>query len=75
MPQLHFSVDEETAARLAREAADRGMSLSRYVATLVMRQLPDWWPEGYVDRVVGAFADEPLEEPPDLPLDEVELGS
>lgn len=75
MPQLHFSVDEQTAAHLAREAEARGMSLSKYLASLVSRQLPARWPDGYLERVVGSFADEPLREPADLPLDEVDLGS
>ncbi len=75
MPQVHFSIDEETIARLAREAAARGLSLSRYIATLVARETPSTWPEGYLEGVIGACADQPLEEPHDLPLDETDLSS
>jgi hypothetical protein len=75
MPQLHLTVDQETASRLEREARARGMSVSKYLATLLARAIPGTWPEGYLDRVVGSFADEPLAEPPDLPLDDVDLRS
>jgi hypothetical protein len=75
MPQLHFSVDQETADRLAHEAARRGMSVSKYIAKLVSQRVPGRWPTGYLESVVGSFAEEPLSEPPDLPLDEVDLGS
>lgn len=74
MPQVHFSLDDESIARLAREAEARGLSLSRYIATLVAREAPSEWPNGYLDRVVGAFADAPLEEPSDLPLDEPDVS-
>jgi len=74
MPQLHFSVDEETARRLAREAEERGLSLSRYLAGIVRRRLPAEWPPGYLDAVVGACRDAPLAEADELPLDDVELS-
>jgi hypothetical protein len=73
MPQIHFSVDETTARQLADEAAARGVSLSRYVASLVTREVSSHWPEGYLTRVVGSCADAPLEEPEDLALDDVNV--
>ena len=73
MPQLHFSVDEETARRLAQEARKRRMSLSRYLATLVTDALPAAWPKGYLEDVIGSFRKDPLQVPDDLPLDDVDL--
>lgn len=73
MPQLHLSVDKETAERLALEAKRRGMSLSRYLAMLVESSAPSSWPAGYLDEVIGSCAGEGLVEPPDLPVDDVNL--
>lgn len=73
MAQLHFTVDEQTAKQLAREAKRRGMSLSRYIATLVTKRVVDSWPDGYLERVVGACEADPLELPAELPLDDVDL--
>ena len=74
MPQVHFSVDEQTAKRLASEAKRRGLSLSRYLAELVTRELPETWPQGYLAGVVGACRRDPMSEPVDLPLDDLEIG-
>ncbi len=73
MAQLHFSVDRDTAERLAQEAKARGMSLSQYLASIVRRELPQAWPEGYLDGVVGSCAGSDLREPAELPLDDVTL--
>lgn len=74
MPQVHFSIDERTAKQLAREAKQRGLSLSRYLAELVSRAVPETWPDGYLESVLGSCSREPLVEPDDLPLDDVDLG-
>lgn len=73
MPQLHFSVDEEMAAELALRARQAGLSLSRYLARLVRRQVGEEWPAGYLDTVIGSCREHPLTEPDELPLEEVEL--
>ena len=73
MPQLHFSVDESTARELETRAQQAGLSLSRFLAELVARQLGKGWPDGYLDHVIGSCASHPLEEPPDLPLRDVDL--
>ena len=74
MPQLHLTVDPETARELSRRAAEKGISLSRYLAELVRQEVPDRWPADYLEGVIGACAADPLAEPPDLPLDEVDLA-
>jgi hypothetical protein len=73
MPQLHFSVDEPTAKRLIAEAQRRGITVSKYLAGLVAAGQPDAWPADYLASVVGALADEPLDLPAELPLDDVDL--
>ena len=73
MPQLHFSVDAKTADFLAKKAEARGESLSKYLASMVQGLLPSLWPAGYLESVLGACADAPIEQPEDLPFDEVEL--
>jgi hypothetical protein len=73
MAQLHCSVDEETATRLAEEAEKRGVSMSGYLAEIVRRELPEQWPEGYLHAIVGSCASFPLEKPAPLPLDDIEL--
>ncbi len=74
MRQLHFSVDEQTAKRIQREAKRRGMTVSKYLATLVSRGVGGDWPAGYLERVVGSCVDAPLTEPGELSLDDVELA-
>ena len=74
MPQLHLTVDEQTAKRIQREAKRRGLSVSRYLATLVARDTAPSWPAGYLESVIGGCAGTPLREPDELPLDDVELG-
>jgi len=71
--QLHFSVDRDTAERLAHEAEQRGVSLSQYIASIVRRDVPKAWPEGYLELIVGSCQGAELREPEDLPLDDVTL--
>ncbi len=64
MPQLHLYVPEEVAAEVARRARARGVSVSRYLAGLIQRQVGTAWPGGYFDEVVGGWSGEPLSRPP-----------
>lgn len=73
MPQLHFSVDETTAQRLRDQAEREGVSLSRYLAKVLGREVQSEWPQGYLAAVVGSCAGDPIEEPTELDLDDVEL--
>jgi hypothetical protein len=74
MSQLHFTVDEQTAKRIQREAKKRGMTVSRYLASIVTREAGGVWPAGYLDSVVGSCKHAPLSEPTELELDDVDLG-
>lgn len=70
--QLHFSVAPATGERLAREAKQRGMTLSSYLASLVEEASPTAWPRGYLEHVTGSCASTGLREPPDTVPDPVE---
>jgi hypothetical protein len=63
MPQLHFYVPEVTADELRKRAKARGISLSRYLASLVQAEVPTGWPEGFFEEIVGGWKGEPLERP------------
>ncbi len=61
MPQLHLYVSEDVASIVKRRARNRGMSLSKYLAELVRRDVGAGWPDGYFQAVVGGWKGEPLE--------------
>ena len=63
MPQLHLYVPEEIAAEVARQAESRGLSVSRYLAEIVRREVRVGWPEGYFEGVVGGWKGEPMTRP------------
>lgn len=70
MPQLHLYVPEKEATELRSRARAAGMSLSKYLASLVGRELHKGWPAGYFETVVGGWKGEPLERPSQGPLQE-----
>ncbi len=56
MAQLHLYVPDELADRLKEKADTIGLSLSKYLAAVVTRDVePDEWPEGYFEKVLGAW--------------------
>lgn len=63
MPQLHFYVPNELAERIHQEAQAAQMSVSRYLAEFVKREMAPNWPEGFFDDVVGRWQGEPLQRP------------
>lgn len=64
MPQMHFYVSEAIAERLRAQARALGLSVSRYLAVVVGRDVHNGWSAGYFDSVVGAWQGEPLRRPP-----------
>jgi len=64
MAQIHFYVPQLIEAKIRRQAQAAGLSLSRYVADLVQRQVGDGWPKGYFERVLGSWQGQPLERSP-----------
>lgn len=73
MPQLHFTVDEQTAKRIEHEARVRGVSISKYLASQLALDKQDRWPAGYLEQVIGSCKDQPLIEPEELPLDDIAI--
>ncbi len=63
MPQIHFYVPKDLAYKINERAAASGMSISRYVAQLVKRDLTSGWPEGYFDEGAGGWKGATLERP------------
>jgi hypothetical protein len=63
MPQLHLYVPKELANEVARRAQSRGMSVSRFLADLVRREVVGGWPGGYFEQVAGGWVGEALERP------------
>jgi hypothetical protein len=55
MPQLHLYVPDEVARRLRQQARARKLTLSRYLAEIVEREIAGGWPDGYFEDVVGSW--------------------
>ena len=64
MPQLHFYVPDQAARQLRARARSRGLTVSRYLATVVCRELGGGWPPGYFEQVVGGWKGGALRRPP-----------
>jgi len=62
MPQLNLYVPERVACLLRDRARRQGVSLSKYLARLVLGETRDAWPRGYFDNSVGFWQGE-LERP------------
>lgn len=60
MPQLHLYIPDDLAERIQNEAQAAKVSVSRYLAELVRREMTPDWPEGYFEEVIGGWQGEPL---------------
>ena len=67
MPQLNLYVDEPTHTRIKRAAKAAGMSLSKWVATVVSEKTATQWP-AEVLALAGTWKDFPS-------LEEIRAGS
>ena len=63
MGQLHLYLPEEIANRVKERARAKGLSVSRYLARIVVREMGARWPDGYFEEVVGGWKGEPLVRP------------
>ena len=63
MPQLHFYVPNDLADKIRQEAQAKHMTVSRYLAEIVKREMKQGWPESYFEEVVGGWVGEPLHRP------------
>jgi hypothetical protein len=60
---MRICVPEAAARALRARARALGLTVSKYLATLVRRESGEGWPEGYFDDVVGGWGGEPLRRP------------
>ena len=72
MPQLHLYLPEAAAKQVRQRARARRISVSRFLAELVSREIATGWPDGYFDRVVGGWQGKRLVRPPQPALEERE---
>ena len=64
MPQLHLYVPYDLAEKIQQEAQAADMSVSRYLANLIKREVAADWPERFFEEVVGGWKGDPLQRPP-----------
>ena len=69
MPQLHLYVPDKVADKVRQRAEATHMSVSRYLAELVRREVGTGWPEGFFEVVVGGWQGESLQRPPQEDLE------
>lgn len=72
MPQLHCYVPDALARRLQEKARHQHLSVSKYLASLVEKDVGNEWPEGYFETVFGGWQGETLERPEQGELEERE---
>lgn len=63
MAQLHIYVPKDVETRIRQKAAARGLSVSRFLAELVKREVSPAWPSRYFSEVVGGWKGDPLSRP------------
>jgi hypothetical protein len=68
--QLHLYVPDEIGDAIRRRAEAAGLSVSRYLADLVLREVGGGWPQGFFEEVIGGWQGAPLERPPQGELEE-----
>jgi len=64
MPQLHLYVSEGLADSIRQRADARRMTVSRYLAEVIKREVGVGWPEGFFEEVIGGWQGKPLRRPP-----------
>ena len=62
MAQLHFYIPDSVADKIKVKAEHAHLSVSRYLAELVKREVGNQWPEDYFE-VFGKWEGAPLQRP------------
>lgn len=62
MPQLHCYVPDSLAKQLQEKANQEHLSLSKYLAMLIKKDVDNQWPEGYFD-LYGSWEGEAIQRP------------
>jgi hypothetical protein len=63
MAQIHCYLPDELASQLGKKAEKSHLSVSKYLAGLVKRDISSGWPAGYFEQVFGGWEGEVLERP------------
>lgn len=63
MSQLHCYVSDDVARKLQAKAEQAHLSVSKYLALLIEREVGNQWPENYFE-LLGNWRGEPLKRPP-----------
>jgi len=66
MGQLHCYIPDDVAKALAKKASHDHLSVSKYLAKLVKRDVSCGWPQGYFDQVFGRWEGDVLQRPAQL---------
>jgi hypothetical protein len=70
MPQLHFYVPDDVAEQIKARAARAHLSISRYVADLVKRDVGQGWPKDYFERISDVVEGAAIGYEPSVPSEE-----
>ncbi len=62
MAQLHFYIPDQLAEKVKVKAEHSHLSVSKYLAKLVKKEVADEWPDNYFE-VFGSWEGQPLERP------------
>ena len=62
MAQLHFYIPDQLAEKVKAKAEHSHLSVSKYLAELVKKEVTDQWPDNYFE-VFGSWEGQPLERP------------
>jgi hypothetical protein len=72
MPQLHCYVPEDLAKQLQEKANQAHLSLSKYLAMLIKKDIGNQWPEDYFD-LYGSWEGEEIQRPAQGEVEERDL--
>jgi len=63
MAQIHCYIPDDVAAQLSKKAEKNHLSVSKYLAKLVKKDITSIWPDGYFEQVFGQWEGERLQRP------------
>jgi hypothetical protein len=62
MAQVHCYIPDDLASQLGKKAEKEHLSISKYLAGLVKKDISSGWPDGYFEKVFGGWeGSEPLQ--------------
>jgi len=64
MAQIHCYIPDQIASQLSKKARKNHLSVSKYLASLVRKDISAGWPTGYFEQVFGCWeGDKSLQRP------------